>query len=473
MFNKRVTAALSDASIMFAYEGTMEEPDDLWEPTNWMPLFHNALSEEEQQAVTKSLKQHELPIDALLKVATSAPFDGDGEAVFDTKFCNAFEIPESQLPEALLEVLDFDSDSVWAMEQLKMAMKPSSKKWTSRLHSIKMYGPGVKFGDHVDALHQSNHVATVVLSLPAKHVGGILRIQHLGEAMEFNSAKRPKKDMYYGTTHFRYGAFLTHCSQAMKEVISGWRVVVQYDVYEDGGADHNQDEDYNIEDEESDRNEKYKARLLDSHFGENKFSVGMSNILKNNQTELVQAVSQYMAKMPPTQQGVAFLLRHRYFLSALDEVRVLKGVDRMIYDAFSKREDLSISIRGLLVYVKNWDYNPVSYKVTSISMNDLLPKLSASYDVFDDELFDDDDNLPSTHRCMATEANTEKREIATSEKCTVRLIVDEKNGSMLVYSPDECLHGCDCWGEWVSGEDPPSGHNTYYVSCMIIRSLEK
>jgi hypothetical protein len=72
-----------------------------------------------------------------------------------------------------------------------------------------------------------------VLSLPSEHVGGILRVRHHGEAFEFDSSKGPSVNTYYKHVDLPYGAFFTDCTHSVQEVTSGWRVVVQYDVYEE------------------------------------------------------------------------------------------------------------------------------------------------------------------------------------------------------------------------------------------------
>jgi hypothetical protein len=181
----RVQEALSDATTVFAHKGTIKEPNGLWDPNKWMPLFDGVLSEKEQQEVAETLKQKQLPINALLKVASPASFGKNGEAILDPEVRKAFEIPRSRLPIDLLNILKLSTIDA------EEAMKPVSKMWSYHLYKIHMYGPGGKFEGHADTLHQSNHVATVVLSLPSKHVGGILRVKHHREAMRFDFSKGP------------------------------------------------------------------------------------------------------------------------------------------------------------------------------------------------------------------------------------------------------------------------------------------
>ncbi len=409
----RVQAALSDASNVFAYNGTIRERRGLWKPTKWMPLFDGVLSEEEQQAVKQSLKKKKLPVDALLKVASPAPFGRNGETVFDPEIRKAFEIPSSRLPKDLLEALALDSRR--DMQDMEMAMKPVYKNWTYRLYKIHMYGPGGKFEDHVDTLHRNNHVATIVLSLPSKHDGGVLHVRHHGEAMKFDSAKGPIKSMYGKGRNFRYVAFFTDCTHSVQEVISGWRVVVQYDVYE--------------EDAEIAYSDDQGPERLICCMEKNK-SAGTSKIHDKEQTELVQAVLQYVANIPPT-HGVAFFLRHRYSLPALSEV-VLKGADRTIYDAFSKRRDLSVSIHGAIVYVETEGGEQGSVYVKAVSMKDFEAGSDDDDDVNNDKRSTDSDDSNT-----ATEKRIEQKKVVTNtgpgKKSTIHLIMDRNNGAMRVH----------------------------------------
>jgi hypothetical protein len=188
-------------------------------------------------------------------------------------------------------------------------------------------------------------------------------------------------------------------------------------------------------------------------------SVGTSKIYDKEQTELVQAVSQYMSKIPPT-HGVAFFLRHRYSLPALNEV-VLKGADRTIYDAFSKRDDWSISLQGVLVYVETAEGEQSAVYVTAVSMDDFLPASSSDDDDDDKDKqsTDSDDSIAATREKKKQKKAAKKS--VTRKESTVHLIVDEKNGAT-------CVHDC---GE--TGNEPADGYTSYFVACMVIRSIEE
>jgi hypothetical protein len=205
----------------------------------------------------------------------------------------------------------------------------------------------------------------------------------------------------------------------VQEVISGWRVVVQYDVYEE------------VDEKTGYTNVEQVDVCLD--LGK---SIDTSVIHDKDLTELMQAVSQYMAKIPP-EDGVAFFLRHRYSLPALNEV-VLKGADRTIYDAFSKRPDLSVSVQGLLAYIETEEEKSVSVEVKAVSMKDFSGA---------------DDQKEVANPAYDKERMVEGR---------VHLIVDEKHGAVRVHQTGGYM-----------GNEASDDYTSYYVACMIIRSKNK
>jgi hypothetical protein len=234
-----------------------------------------------------------------------------------------------------------------------------------------------KFEDHVDTLLKKNRVETVVLSLPSEHVGRILSIRHHGETMELDSAK----------VEGGFGTELSSidCTHSVQEVMSGWRVVVQYDVYEEGGdasgnvesvgekgdkKDRSDDEESGNEDIASRNDNRRTVERVVECFENYNRCVGTSKIHNKEQTELTQYVLQYMTKIPPT-QGVARAERR---------IALLKGADRIIYDAFSKRGGLSIPIQGVLVYVQTEYMSQVSFYIAAVSMKDFLPASSGNDD---------------------------------------------------------------------------------------------
>ncbi len=450
-----VRRALCDSANVFAYKVIMDYPRGLWEPSKWMPLFGDVLSKGDQAASETFLKQKVLPIDALLKVATPAPFGRDGETVHDPNYRRAFEIPRSRLPSDLLKVLDL---GYYHAQELQRAMKPALKKWTYQLYKIHLYGPGGKFDNHVDTLHRNNHVATVVLSLPSEHSGGILRVQHHGETKEFDFSKQPKKGRY-GNFKLRYGAFFTDCTHSVQEVVSGWRVVAQYDVYEEGSGnlqsddelqgdedddvgefqdDENQDNDR--ENDYSDEKTDLAEQVVTCLESRNKY-LSTSKIHNQEQSELVQALLKYISKIPP-ERGVAFFLRHRYSLPALNEL-VLKGADRVMYDALSKQEDLSIAIQGVIVYIRTENGERVSVDATAVSMNDFLR--------------DDNDQQSMDSSGSSVESGGKgKRKKAPIKKRTIHLLVDSNNSALQIHDSGE------------TGNEAADGYSSYYVACMII-----
>ena len=204
---------LGSVAIPFAYH----EPDEgtpwrFWDKVKWNGLWEH-LSEEEQIQFTESLEKEKTPIKALLKIATPAPFGKGSETVMDTNVRKAYEIPASKLPDQFQQPI-FGPGLI--------PLCPHDKQWSYKLYKMHLYGPGGKFEEHADTVHSSNHVATIVVSLPSEHKGGALVVSHREETARF--------DFSAASDNMQWAAFYTDCIHKVEEVTEGWRVVLQSDV---------------------------------------------------------------------------------------------------------------------------------------------------------------------------------------------------------------------------------------------------
>jgi hypothetical protein len=117
---------------------------------------------------------------------------------------------------------------------------------------------------------------------------------------------------------------------------------------------------------------------------------------------------------------------------------VLKGADRIIYDAISKRADLSISFTGVIVYFATDEEWPVSLDVKAVSKEDFPRYLDDS-----ENLADPDDG----------------KERKVDFPSTVHLVVDEDNGAVCVHETGGMM-----------GNEAADDYTSYYAACMIIKS---
>jgi hypothetical protein len=129
----------------------------------------------------------------------------------------------------------------------------------------------------------------------------------------------------------------------------------------------------------------------------------------------------------------------------LDDV-VLKGADRIIYEAFSKRGDLSLSVEGVLAYVETEDERDVSVKIKAVSMKDFFPDGGCKDEVVVD----------------AGSSTASKRKRKKKAIGKVHFIVDEFNSA-------QCVHETGGY----MGNEPSDDFTSYYAACMIIRSIDE
>ena len=249
---KLEAALVGKTSTVFAVKGKLQVfKSRLFSEEAWSPLLEDSrLSEEEARLAKERVAERSLPVEALVKLGSPAPFGRDGETIFDDSVRKALEIPVDRMPEGLVSELNSLVPSLGYGERDKWesVMKPKGKAWRYQLYKMHMYGPGGKFEKHVDTLHQDNHVATFVVCLPSEHEGGTLEIEHLGKTLEANfSGKIYKAEGDWQDT-FPYAVFYTDCAHRVDEVSKGWRIVVQFDVYEEGWPARGEEQDGERED---------------------------------------------------------------------------------------------------------------------------------------------------------------------------------------------------------------------------------
>jgi Rps23 Pro-64 3,4-dihydroxylase Tpa1-like proline 4-hydroxylase len=110
------------------------------------------------------------------------------------------------------------------LEEFKQGLGlPKESRLEADLHSILVYEPGCFFNGHRDSEKVEGMVATMIVLLPTEYTGGELIIEHDGERRSFtiNKSKTPK---------LHCGAFYADCYHEIKEVTSGYRVSLTYNL---------------------------------------------------------------------------------------------------------------------------------------------------------------------------------------------------------------------------------------------------
>ncbi len=235
-------------------------------------------------------------------------------------------------------------------------MRPVFKKWTYVLYKIHMHGPGENLT--ITPTLSTRAITSQQWCFPylRNTLGGFCA----SGTMELDLSKGLIVNSSSGQRFLLYGAFFTDCTHSVQEVTIGWRVVVQSDVCE---------EIDNVEKLDSDDDGlDYFEQVV--YCLESDKSVLSTKIRIKEQTELMHAVLHYMMAKIPRTDGVAFFSPPPLSFAALIEV-VLKGVDRNIYDTFSKRQDLSLCVPGVLVSHRLTE-DGRDVRVSAVSMKDFV-----------------------------------------------------------------------------------------------------
>jgi 2OG-Fe(II) oxygenase superfamily len=428
----------------------------------WIKLLGESVHEE---SLKVALKSKCIPVDELVKIASPAVFGKGSETVYDASVRKAWDIPADRLRKGNSHLFLFNTPVHKNIRiRIEKAMKPKGARWSYKLYKMHLYGPGDKFLPHVDTLHASNHVATVVVGLPIEHSGGSLVVKHMDKAVKFDLSND-------NVNRAKYCAFFTDCAHEVEEVTSGWRIVLQYDVYQEKSRgdvkqnshkndadkeDDNQDQenakeddkkqnDYNDqektgdkiknddkkeeddEDEDQDnvsedenKEDNYDEEDSYDEDGKTKLDVILDNWREGTGStpkldkiavavphkNLEDAMIRFLGKKNPNDR-IAILFHHHYSLHALQDC-ILKGTDYAIYDAFDS-ERWTRTLQGVVINAEQ-EYDQEHWeilKITPISLEDFVQgNDDESCNITDDE--DDDNNECSDAKSDAKEEDENK-----------------------------------------------------------------
>ena len=433
----KLEVALGKTSTVFAVKGKLHQEfkSDVFSEEAWSPLLEDSrLSEEEARRAKERVAERSLPVEALVKLGSPAPFGRDGETVFDDSVRKALEIPADRMPEGLVSALNYLVRNLCNRDEWESVMKPKGKAWRYQLYKMHMYGPGGKFEKHVDTLHQDNHVATFVVCLPSEHEGGTLEIEHLGKTVEANfSGKIHKAERYWNET-LRYAVFYTDCAHRVHEVSKGWRIVVQFDVYEEEqqGRLAREGEEQVREHEDA---LEHGIHYLGLEAPPNEDALAGDP----DYPDVVDAVKAFFSR--PSDHSLGFFLRHRYSMPSLEILR-LKGADRRLFDALAKK-GFEVSVCGVVAHLYREEDPEPDLHLTPVFMDQFQ---------IDSENSSDEEGQAKT----TSSTSTDKRKAGDSE--TVDLILDEHMAkAVLLFEPPD------------TGNDPGEGYLVYHSACMIVR----
>lgn len=97
----------------------------------------------------------------------------------------------------------------------------------AELYRLNVYsGPSGHFKAHVDTPRSSEQIGSLVICLPCAHQGGQLEVRHEGRSMTFDWSM-PK----VSRPEIQWAAFYSDCEHEVKEVTSGHRITLTYNLY--------------------------------------------------------------------------------------------------------------------------------------------------------------------------------------------------------------------------------------------------
>jgi len=259
----------------------------------------------------------ESQINALIALAQPAKFGWKDQTILDENVRKVWEISKSKLR---IGKKQWDKKFAPLLDEIKNELGlPKKSKLVAELHNMLIYEPGHFFKPHQDSEKTDGMVASLVIILPTTHEGGELIIDHRGikKIHKFKPSKIARMACI---------AFYADCYHEVKEVTSGYRVSLTYNLIL----------------------EKYQGQL------ETLYERDVSS-------KLTQAVTHYF--YPKTVNAnrrtplkMVYLLDHQYTQHSLSWDS-LKNADRTRMDALLKiADDLNLDAHLALADMKEtWD----------------------------------------------------------------------------------------------------------------------
>ena len=269
---------------------------------------------------TLTLPISEQQIKELIGIAQPAKFGWRNQTILDKEVRNVWEISKNKIKIGKKQWSNkFDP----MLEHFKNALGlPKNSALTAELHNMLIYEKGNFFKPHQDTEKMDGMVATLVVVLPTAHQGGELIVDHRG-----------KKKIYQFQTTDKLScvAFYADCHHEVKEVTSGYRVSLTYNLIL----------------------KNYKGNIETLY--ESDFNSRLENALKNYffQTADKAETGYFYVKKP---KKMVYLLDHEYTQHSLTW-NALKNVDQLRVNALLNIADhLGLEAHLTLADMKEtWD----------------------------------------------------------------------------------------------------------------------
>jgi predicted 2-oxoglutarate/Fe(II)-dependent dioxygenase YbiX len=223
---------------------------------------------------------------SLIVEAEPARYGLKDKTLLDRQVRDTWEIPKSRI----------QTNQAWEAQLYKSLQKiqkdlnlPEDGKLTSDLHNLLIYMPGQFFKAHQDSEKTDGMLATLVIILPSEFTGGELVIDQHGDRKIIEFSESASKSL-------TFVAFYADCYHEVKEVKSGYRLALTYNLF---------------------------------------FRAGSKTLEPHRNVELEKAVQIYFSQIPERKrayeelrpQWLVYLLDHEYTQNSLDW-NLLRGLDR-------------------------------------------------------------------------------------------------------------------------------------------------
>lgn len=169
---------------------------------------------------------NKIQVESLIKIAHKAPFGKGSETILDNTIRSAWEINADQIRFSNPKWQDLLSS---ILKETKQKLGIESNNICANLYKMLIYEEGDFFLPHKDSEKEKGMFGTLILGLPSKHSGGELIVSFEGETTTINFSEPTQNHQ------IPYCAFYADCTHEIKHLISGYRVVVVYNLIQELG----------------------------------------------------------------------------------------------------------------------------------------------------------------------------------------------------------------------------------------------
>lgn len=156
---------------------------------------------------------------SLIVEAEPARYGLKDKTLLDKNVRDTWEIPSDRVKTNL----KWDSQLKEALQRIQKDLNLDNGTLSAELHNLLIYMPGQFFKGHQDSEKTEGMLATLIVLLPSDFKGGEFIIDQHGDRKVLGVPKDDEKSL-------TFTAFYTDCHHEVKEVISGYRVALTYNL---------------------------------------------------------------------------------------------------------------------------------------------------------------------------------------------------------------------------------------------------